>query len=98
MRLPYGGVWSGMVLAPSDRLSINLDDLRDYYYLLRWPGPLERSSALGPALRPRNNLGRVTQRRYGQVYQSLQVLDGTNGYPNLYTVCLVLGSYSQLPS
>ncbi len=27
-----------LILAPSDRLSIQLDDLRDYYYLLRWPG------------------------------------------------------------
>ncbi len=52
MRLPYGGVWLEMVLAPSDRLCINLGDLRDYYYLLRWPGPMERSSTLGPALRP----------------------------------------------
>ncbi len=32
VRLPYSGMWSEMVLVPSDRLSVNLDDLRDYYY------------------------------------------------------------------
>ncbi len=64
-QLSCGGMWSEMVLAPSDRLSVNLDDLWDYYHLLRWPGPLQRWSALGPALRPKDleALGLVVSER-----------------------------------
>ncbi|MBM4073889.1 MAG: hypothetical protein FJ271_33965, partial [Planctomycetes bacterium] len=49
-RLPHGGMWGDMILGPGDQLSINLDDLKDYYYLLRWPEPLASGSAVGPPL------------------------------------------------
>ncbi|MBM4023659.1 MAG: hypothetical protein FJ284_15730, partial [Planctomycetes bacterium] len=42
IRLPHGGMWSELLLAPDDEISINVDDLQDYYYLLRWPDNLER--------------------------------------------------------
>ncbi len=51
IRLPYGGVWAELVLAPSDRLSVNVRDLQGYCYLLRWPGAMERNSSVGPPLR-----------------------------------------------
>ncbi len=51
IKLPHGGMWAEMVLGPADKNSVNLDDLQDYCYLLRWPKALKTSSALGPALR-----------------------------------------------
>ncbi len=40
------------------------------------------------ALDLRSNLGRATQHRYGQVYQSLQVWLGASGYPSMAVLAI----------
>lgn len=50
IRLPHGGMFAELILGPRDRLSINLDDLKDYYYLLLWPPAMVVCGAMGPAL------------------------------------------------
>ena len=49
IRLPGPNMFGEIIMGPKDRLSIQLDDLRDYYYLLRWPDHMTRSGAVGPA-------------------------------------------------
>ena len=50
IRLPGPNMFGEIIMGPKDRLSVQLDDLRDYYYLLRWPDHMTRSGAVGPAL------------------------------------------------
>ena len=50
IRLPGPSMFGEIIMAPKDKLSIQLDDLRDYYCLLRWPDHMTRSGAVGPAL------------------------------------------------
>ena len=61
IRLLHGGMFAEWILGPRDRLSMNLDDLTDYYYLLRCPPSMILCGAMGPALSDDDlvSLGRV---------------------------------------
>ncbi len=50
IRLSHGDMFAGLTLGPGDHLSIQLEVLRDYHYLLSWPEMLVKYGALGPAL------------------------------------------------
>ena len=50
IQLPGASTFGEMILAPRDRLSIQLDDLRGYYYLLEWPAHMINSGAVGSLL------------------------------------------------
>ncbi len=43
-------MFSEMILGASDRFSAQLDDLRDYYYLLKWPEHMVSAGVVGPPL------------------------------------------------
>ena len=49
-KLPHASMFAHLILAPSDDLDINADDLKDFYCLCRWPVPRLVENAVGPAL------------------------------------------------
>ncbi len=76
IRLPHGGLSAELMMAPGDDLCINMDDWRDYYYLLRWREAMERSSAVGPALQDEDLEALGVSKSPGQVWFAVRPSHG----------------------